>query len=172
MAIQGILKYHIPRFWDDEFKRLEYINEEFNDPANLERWLDLGFQNRFTGDMCDMRSAQPSWNNRFIKIYEEMGWRDVGTSYYRMMPGTILPTHSDLYLRYIDLFGLQGQEQKIRRAIVFLEDWRPGHYGEYVDRPLTQWVAGDAVEWQYDTPHMAANMGEKPRYTLQITGHL
>jgi hypothetical protein len=28
------------------------------------------------------------------------------------------------------------------------------------------------VEWQYDAPHMAANMGIEPRYTLQITGHI
>ena len=172
MAIHGILKYHIPKFWDDEFKKLDYINEEFNDPDNLERWLGLGYPNRFTGDMCDMRSTQPSWNDRFIKIYEEMGWQDVGTSYYRMMPGTILPTHQDLYLRYIDLFNLKGKEQTIRRAVIFLESWRPGHYAEYIDQPYIQWTAGDAVEWQYDTPHMAANMGNHPRYTLQITGHL
>jgi hypothetical protein len=27
-------------------------------------------------------------------------------------------------------------------------------------------------EWTYDTPHMAANIGLEPRYTLQITGHI
>jgi hypothetical protein len=122
--------------------------------------------------MCDMRSVQPRWNQKFIEIYQEMGWRDVGTSYYRMMPGTILPTHHDLYLKYIQLFNLQGLENSIRRAIVFLEDWQPGHYAEYVDQPYTNWQAGDTVEWNYDTPHMAANMGPTPRYTLQITGHI
>jgi hypothetical protein len=33
-------------------------------------------------------------------------------------------------------------------------------------------LAGDVVVWPYDTPHMAANMGLIPRYTLQITGHI
>jgi len=28
------------------------------------------------------------------------------------------------------------------------------------------------IEWAYDTPHMAANIGLEPRYTLQITGHV
>jgi hypothetical protein len=119
-----------------------------------------------------MRSVQPSWNKQFVKIYEEMGWKDVGTSYYRMSSGTILPTHQDLYVKYIELFDLQGQEQCIRRAVVFLEDWKPGHYGEYEDQPMVNWRAGDTVEWQYDTPHMAANCGFEPRYTLQITGHV
>jgi hypothetical protein len=72
----------------------------------------------------------------------------------------------------VQLFGLQGQEHTIRRAVVFLEDWSPGHYAEYIDEPFVNWKAGDTVEWSYDTPHMAANLGVQPRYTLQITGHV
>ena len=164
------IKYHIPVFWDDEYKRLDYVNEPFNDPMRVELWTSQGYTNQFTGDMCDMRRPQPSWNYQFIKIFQEMGWKDIGTSYYRMGTGTILPTHSDLYLRYVDVFKLQGQEHKIRRAIVFLEDWRPGHYFEGNSIAKTDWRAGDVVEWCYDAPHMAANLGLEPRYTLQITG--
>ena len=172
MATQDLFKYHLPVFWDNEFKQLDYVNEEFNDTENLERWTALGYANKFTGDMCDMRRPQPSWNYQFIKIFQEMGWKDIGTSYYRMGTGIILPTHSDLYLRYVDVFKLQGQEHNIRRAIVFLEDWRPGHYFEGCGQPTVNWRAGDVVEWQYDAPHLAANLGLDPRYTLQITGHL
>ena len=172
MATPEILKYHIPKFWDDEFKNLLYINEQFNDVESLETWTAQGYANRFTGDMCDMRSQQPSWNDRFVNIYSELGWKDIGTSYYRMGTGTILPTHGDLYLRYIDLFKLQGQEHRIRRAIVFLEDWKSGHYFEGAGVAKVNWRAGDVVEWAYDAPHLAANMGLDPRYTLQITGWL
>jgi len=170
MATQEILKYHIPIFWNDEFKKLDYINEQFNDADSLERWTALGYANRFTGDMCDMRGAQPSWNYRFVDIYSALGWKDIGTSYYRMNTGTVLPTHRDLYLRYIELFNLQGQEHRIHRAIVFLEDWKPGHYFEGCDKPWVKWHAGDVAEWCYDAPHLAANLGLEPRYTLQITG--
>ena len=172
MATHALRKYHIPAFWDDEFKRLDYTNETFNDSSSVDLWLGQGYANQFTGDMCDMRNVQPSWNLTFIKIYTELGWQDIGTSYYRMNTGTILPVHSDLYLRYVKLFNLQGQEHRIRRAIVFLEDWKSGHYFEGAGKPITQWHAGDAVEWNYDTPHMAANLGLEPRYTLQITGHI
>jgi len=169
---QSIKKYQLTKFWDDEFKHLLYINEDFNDPENLKRWTNAGYPPKFTGHMCDMRSVQPSWNQRIIDVFENKGWKDVGTSYYRMDTGTVLPTHTDLYKKYIEIFNLQGQEQSIRRAVLFLEDWQPGHYAEYMDVPFTEWRAGAMIEWTYDTPHMAANLGLAPRYTLQITGHL
>lgn len=83
-----------------------------------------------------------------------------------------MPNHSDLYKRYIELFNLQGKEQTIRRALVLLEDWKSGHYLEAIGEPIVNWVAGTVVEWPYDTPHMAANIGLEDRYTLQITGHV
>jgi len=171
MATHEIVKYHIPAFWNDEYKYLNYINETFNDIDNLNLWRSLGFADKFTGDMCDMRSAQPTWNQTIVDVFSQMGWQDIGTSYYRMMPGTILPTHGDLYKKYIQLFGLEGQEHTVCRAVIFLEDWQSGHYFEGNGVPYTNWRAGDTVEWRYDTPHMAANMGFTSRYTLQITGH-
>ena len=166
------MKYKIPKFWDDAYKHLDYIQETFNDSDSVARWLERGYSMKFTGHMCDMRSPQPVWNQQFINIYSEMGWKDIGTSYYRMDTGTVLPRHSDLYLKYIDLFKLQGQEHTIRRAIVFLEDWQPGHYAECCDTPIVDWKAGNIIEWEFDSPHLAANLGLAPRYTLQITGHL
>ena len=117
-----------------------------------------------------MRKEQPSWNNQFINIYKEMGWKDIGTSYYRMDTGTVLPTHRDLYAKYVKLHNLQRQEKRIRRAVVFLEDWMPGHYSEIDGSGFVNWEAGTVLEWEYDTPHAAANIGIEPRYTLQITG--
>jgi hypothetical protein len=167
-----IHQYQLHPFWDNSYVHLDYVNETFNDLHQLMVWRGQGFANRFTGDMCDMRSAQPTWNLRFQEIFAVKGWRDIGTSYYRMTAGTVLPTHQDRYVKYISLYDLQGREHTLRRAIVFLEDWQPGHYAEYEDRPFVNWRAGAVVEWTYDTPHMAANLGPTPRYTLQITGHV
>lgn len=172
MATPAFAKYHIPVIWDDEYRRLDYVQEQFNDPVKLQEWQDMGFQNVATGYMCDMRSPQPTWNNIIKKIYSEMGWQDIGTSYYRMGPGTILPNHSDLYKKYVELFALQGREHTIRRAVIFLEDWASGHYSECAGHAVVEWRAGDVIEWSYDTPHVAANVGYTDRYTLQITGHV
>jgi hypothetical protein len=107
-----------------------------------------------------------------MDIYTELGWKDIGLAFYRMPTGTVMPVHHDLYKRYIELFGLQGKETSIRRALVLLEDWKPGHYLEVVGHPYVDWQAGTTVEWNYDAPHSAANIGLEDRYTLQITGHV
>lgn len=162
----------IDPIWDDSYKLLEYVVEPFNNPADANYWLELGYANKFTGAMCDMRNPQPEWNNDIVKIFQNLGWKDIGTSYYRMDSGTILPVHQDAYHRYIKLFNLQGKETSIRRAIIFLEDWASGHYLEVNNIPIVDWKKGFCVIWQYDLPHMAANLGLDLRYTLQITGHL
>jgi hypothetical protein len=172
MVIPATSKYQIPKFWDDEFKTLDYVQEPFNDPESVALWLSQGYQSKITGDLCDMRHRLPSWNNRFIEIYQQRGWKDIGVAYYRMSTGAVMPVHQDLYRRYIEVFDLHGQEHSIRRAVVLLENWQSGHYLELDGEPIVNWHAGDTVEWYYNIPHMAANIGLIPRYTLQITGHL
>jgi len=172
MVILVAFKYHIERFWDDEFKTLDYIHEPFNDPVSVQHWTAQGYTSKICGGLCDMRHQLPSWAGKFIEIYEMQGWKDIGLAFYRMSTDTVMPVHQDLYKRYVELFNLQGQETSIRRALLLLEDWKPGHYLEVDGRPYVDWKAGDTVEWVYDLPHMAANIGLEDRYTLQITGHI
>ena len=166
-------RFNIEPFWGDAYRHLDYSKEPFNNHEDSAKWLSMGFADNFVGAMCDMRKVQPVCNTAIITKFEErFSWQDVCTSYYRMDPGTILPLHRDTYKRYIELFDLEMQHSSIFRAIMFLEDWQSGHYLEVADEPITKWSAGDVIIWQYDTPHLAANMGTTPRYTLQITGHL
>lgn len=167
-----IHRYQLYPFWDNEFKNLDYIVEPFNDPESVNRWVSQGYSTKFVGELCDMRHQLPAWSQRFIEIFQGQGWKDIGIAFYRMPTGTVLPNHSDLYKRYIELFNLQRQEKTIRRALVLLEDWKSGHYLEVNGVPMVDWRAGQVVEWVYDTPHIAANIGLEDRYTLQITGHV
>ena len=169
---QNYKVYNLDVFWDDEFKRLDYSQEPFNDSDDVRRWMAQGYQPKICGDMADMRGRQPSWNHRFVEYFQSLGWRDIGTSYYRMTSGTVMPVHQDRYVKYINLFDLHGREHDVRRALILLEDWKPGHYLEVQGRPFVEWKVGTVIEWIYDTPHMAANIGLAPRYTLQITGHV
>lgn len=172
MVTHVVSEYHILKFWDNEFKHIDYVNEPFNDPDTVSQWLDQGYADRFCGDLADMRHHLPHWISRFVEIYQAKGWQDVGIAFYRMRTGTVMPVHKDLYRRYVERFNLKGREGSIRRALLLLEDWQPGHYLEVNGRAYVHWTAGFTVEWPYDTPHMAANIGLQDRYSLQITGHL
>ena len=55
-VIHGQLNFE----FNDEFKNLNYINEPFNNSADMQRWRNEGFNHeRYTGDLCDMRKPQP-----------------------------------------------------------------------------------------------------------------
>ena len=137
---------------------------------SFDRWIKQGYHTKITGDLCDMRHQLPNWAKYFVTMYQDWGWQNIGLAFYRMHTGTVMPVHQDLYRRYIEIFNLQGREHTIRRALVLLEDWKPGHYLEVDGVPYVDWPAGKTVEWVYDTPHSAANLGLEDRYTLQITG--
>ena len=54
--------------------------------------------------------------------------------------------------------------------MVFLENWKTGHYFQLENDVYTYWRQGEYVEWSSEQAHMGANVGPEPRYTLQITG--
>jgi len=155
------------RIWSNEHLSLNYENECFNAKLTQQRWQDQGHVYRYyTGDMYDSRKPQPS----FVDILcEQLGWQHCLSSFYCMPPGRILPEHRDTYKKYRELFNVDNP-YSIWRTVVFLEDWQSGHYLEVADCPITGWQAGDAILWQYNTPHLAANLGRENRYTLQLTG--
>ena len=150
-----------------DYQGLNYANEDFNDPASVQHWKSLGYtQTIFTGDMYDMRNIEPAWIDPFRSVFD---WDLFSWSVYRMGPGTVLPSHSDIYRRFCSIHRIHDAQQ-IFRAIVFLEDWQSGHYAEYNGVPFVSWHRGHWVLWQGTTPHAAANIGHSARYTLQITG--
>lgn len=173
METQEWGKGHIDPFWNDEYIKLDYNLEPFNNPEDLVKWHRQGYvhpDSHYTGFLCDMKKPQPSWNQRIIDWFaEEFKVKDIGTSYYRMGTGVILPVHGDIYKRYRELFGCKLED--IVRVVVMLEDWQSGHYFEIDNQPKCGWSAGDYHWWIGNTPHMAANIGVTKRYTLQLTGH-
>jgi len=152
--------------WED-YRDLDYTNEPFNDPVSVEKWRRQGYtQTRFTGDMYDMRRLEPAW---MPILRDTLPLAHFSWSIYRMSPGTSLPRHSDTYSRFRQIHDLPSNAV-IRRYVFFMEDWASGHYFEIDDEAIVGWQAGQGVYWHDDVPHIAANVGETDRYTLQITG--
>lgn len=159
-------RVHIDPWWIDH-RDLTYINEPFNDRRSLRYWKSLGFtQEKFTGDMYDMRRPEPEWVGHFREYFP---WDHFSWSSYKMGPGCCLPNHSDTYAKFRKLHNVKNANT-IFRAVIFLEDWESGHYFEIDRTPIVNWRAGDGVVWRNDCVHTAANFGFTDRYTLQITG--
>ena len=105
-----------------------------------------------------------SWTDIFLP----KDWTDVGLAFDRADPGYIIPWHTDHFANYSKRFG--HLRTKVKRRMVFLEDWKTGHYFQLENDVYTYWRQGEYVEWSSEQAHMGANVGPEPRYTLQITG--
>lgn len=157
---------HVTPFWNEQHRELSYRREPFNSQDDVQRWKAQGYtQQYFAGELFDMSDIMPKWVDPFLTLFPGI---NVGLCFYKMTTCNIIPYHKDLYTRYRKIFNISNP-LKIWRALIFLEDWKPGHIFEVDSHPITQWRSGDYVMWQYDTPHMAANLGLDDRYTLQIT---
>ena len=164
---------YIEPFWDDEYKHLKYKKLPFNNQYDVSKWREKGYnqdEQYFTGQMCGHNEVQPSWNDKIVEwVREEFELEDIGCCYYRMVTNEILPTHGDDYKLYREKFDCELDD--INRIIIFLEDWKSGHYFEMDGEPKVNWKAGNYIIWRGGIEHMAANIGIEDRYTLQITGH-
>jgi hypothetical protein len=158
---------HVIPWWDDSFKTLDYQYYPMNQGL-LDEWIAQGYTNlelncgiyaRKTGPMPDYAEPFSTLNN----------WEHVELSFSRLNTCEALPMHKDHYVTYRKIHNITDTST-IWRTVVFLEDWKSGHYFEIDGQPFVNWKAGNCVTWNYDVPHFAGNFGIEPRYTIQITG--
>jgi hypothetical protein len=150
-----------------DYKNLNYINKPFNDEETLRKWKSLGHNyEKYTGLMRDQSQQLPDW---CFNVSKQIPLQNASITLYCMSPGTIMPKHSDTFIKYREIMNLE-ETNDVWRAVIFLEDWKSGHYFEIEETPMVNWKKSDYVLWKNDTPHMAANLGEENRYTMQVTG--
>jgi hypothetical protein len=158
---------HITPWWDDSFKTLDYTYTPIKNTHDEERWISEGYKNvTLNGSLYNMSNPMPAYAMPFFTVFD---WDNVGLGFFRMKTLEMLPTHQDNYTSYKILFNIVDPTV-IWRCIVFLEDWKSGHYMEVDDKPIVDWKRGDYVMWNNDVSHYAGNFGTEPRYTMQITG--
>jgi len=167
-VINQWIKGHVDPWWKHEHRDLDYHNEPFNNPADLDRWRKMGYTHtKFTGDMYDMRNPAPKGFD-IDRLQEHFNFEHLSWSFYKMTTGTVLPEHVDTFKRFKTLHDCEGKI--IVRALVMLEDWKPGHYLDLAVLNMNPLSAGDYAICEEPVPHSASNIGIEDRYTLQITG--
>jgi hypothetical protein len=158
---------NIKHLLNDDYKKFEFSVQPIT-KTEINRWRKIGYtHNSYAGMMYDNRNPMPDWVH---SIGDHLGLLDATYTFYRMNTLDIMPPHVDHFNRYRELFC--DDLNKIKRAIVFLEDWKPGHYFELNKKAIVNWSSGDYVMWDHNVEHAASNIGVEPRYTLQITGHV
>ena len=160
---------HIIPVWGNEHTKLKYERKPIL-PRLLEDWHMCGYTHEnHSGILYDESNnkSMPDYINDLKKIFSFL--KDPTFAFYKMEQMTIMPNHSDHYEGYCKYTG--ADREKVVRVLVFLEDWKSGHYLEIDNKAYTNWKAGDWLQWSHEE-HMAANIGTEPRYTLQITAHV
>lgn len=161
---------HISPWWNDSFKELDYQYLPIKNTFDEDRWIKEGYVNvQLNGQTYNMQRLEqnmPEYAKPFLTMFD---WDHVGLNFYRQNTLNMFPAHADSYISYRKMWNIEDPNQ-IWRCIVFLENWKSGHYFEIDGNPLVNWQKGDYVVWNFDVPHFAANIGIEPRYTMQITG--
>jgi hypothetical protein len=158
---------HIGPFWDKTmFSDLPFIRQPVLQ-SEIDKWTELGYNNvkNFTGTLYDNKNPMPEWVTNLGNLFD---LANQTYTIYKMETLEIMPTHVDHFNTYTRLFNAPYKD--VKRILVMLEDWKPGHYLEIDGVGITSWIAGDWFIWDSDVPHAASNIGIEDRYTLQITG--
>ena len=111
-----------------------------------------------------MFETSPQWVHDLAKkIPQDFDHHVV--SVINIPPGQTIPHHVDKHYKLKQEHG----EGESYRYLIFLEDWKRGHYYEVHDQPFVKWRRGDWVKFGIDDWHLAGNMGDEPFYSAQVT---
>lgn len=153
----------IPVSWNkDDFVNLEY--RTYSTPIDNFRPLNDILYNH----NINVYSCSDNLPESLLKVKEYFDLDKIVIAINKMIPGQILPYHTDLYNRYREQNSIIDIDN-IMRIIVFLEDTKAGHQ-LWIEDSICIGKAGDFFGWRSDTKHMAANLGFQDRYVMQITG--
>jgi len=111
-----------------------------------------------------MFDESPVWVHELAKLVPQ-DFQNHVVSVIRIDPGQTIPWHQDKHYILQQKFG-PGETW---RYLIFLEDWRSGHYFQLGDQPVVQWRCGDYIKFHRRQWHLGGNMGTEPFYSAQIT---
>lgn len=122
------------------------------------------YYTKHNSSIWQMFEESPQWVwNLAEKIPQDFDHFVVST--IKIDPGQTIPHHVDKHFKLKQEHG----DGISHRYLIFLQDWKRGHYYEVHDQPFTKWKAGDWVKFGIDDWHIAGNMGDEPFYSAQVT---
>jgi len=143
---------------------LESLNFEdylpcYRQTAEIEKYY-----NDQNSSIWQILDESPQWVHDLAKQVPQDFEHHV-VSVLRNDPGQTIPLHRDRHTVLQEKYG-PGDTW---RYLIFLEDWKNGHYFEIQNQPVVQWQAGDWIKFHRSEWHMGSNSGWEPFYSAQIT---
>jgi hypothetical protein len=102
------------------------------------------------------------------KIAEACQLKHPIISMIRQDPGQVIPWHQDSFYKLRQKHQVSSSE--ILRCLIFLEDWKTGHYFQIAEHPLVSWKQGDIYMSPPGIYHLSGNCGLEPKFTAQVSG--
>ena len=165
--------FHLPTNikidWQDNHKNLDYVYEDFKDFNKINQWKNCGFDLKQLKIGLHQLKEPYAWMKCVTDVVDSLSIKNPTYCIHCLTPGNFLPMHSDLYGYYANKNSINDLT-KIIRIIVFLDNAEPGQLLIVNNVSYINYKKGDIAWWTGKTPHLAANLSEINRYTLQITG--
>ena len=122
------------------------------------------YYNQNNSSVWQMLDESPAWVHELArKIPQDFDHNVVSVT--RLDPGQIIPLHRDRHAVLQENHG----DGDTWRYLIFLQDWKNGHYFEIENSPKVKWQAGDWIKFHRSHWHLAANSGWEPFYSVQVT---
>lgn len=122
------------------------------------------YYTKHNSSIWQMFDESPEWiHNLARQIPQDFDHHVV--SIIKVLPGNTIPVHQDKHYILQQTYGIGDTW----RYLIFLEDWKSGHYFEINDQPIVNWKKGDWVKFHRSNWHLGGNMGIEPFYSAQIT---
>jgi len=159
-----------PEWNIEEFKNLEYSLTTYKNKSVIGDYINVG-HNKEMISLYNYHEPNPMPKCMFDYIKPHFNFLDnlaLAVNYFK--PGQYLPLHSDLYTKYIQVYGAELKD--IVRIILMLEDSYPGQILQIKDRCICNWKSGDCFKWESEDLHAFYNFSMNGRYAIQVTGTL
>ena len=152
---------NIDNFWKDDLtnhnykRKVEYVARNFDH-------LDRNFYNH--GYILQSFNEELKNSDKFKNALEvENG----SVSWTCILPNSILPSHKDTFYTLRQEFNIDLDQ--CFRFLIFLEDWKFGHYVGFENINITHWKAGDVWIFDGTEMHFGVNASNENFHSCQVS---